>query len=79
MQFRHGHAANEPLMNRIFMVHSMVRAQCLPEPKRFAECACAGEPIDPKEGHMSEYFRSAVLMLMGVVVMGAGVAVVFYG
>jgi hypothetical protein len=35
--------------------------------------------IDPKEGLMQEVVRSAVVMVMGVVVMGAGIAVMFYG
>jgi hypothetical protein len=32
-----------------------------------------------KEGVMSEFLRSSAIMIMGLTVMAAGVAVVFYG
>ncbi len=32
-----------------------------------------------KEWAMSEFFRSGAIVMMGLVVMGAGIAVVFYG
>lgn len=50
--------------------------------KRNASPHRALAPAQPElelEVRMSEFFRSGAIILMGVIVMGAGVAVVFYG